>query len=189
MEKIKLYAYTDETGIDTAGRFFLVCVVLLEQSMADRVDKDLEGIEKKTGRDVIKWAKSSLDMRKRFIEKIVKLDSLKHCIFYSQFADDKKYLYMTAVSIARAIEKRGDGDYSVKVIVDALNDQEISKLRKYLKQLKVKYDTVRGMKDEQTAFLRLADALAGFIRDCIEDQPYTGRLFVLLKEKGIVSEV
>ena len=189
MNKVKLYAYVDETGQETGGRFFLVCIILIEQNMANEIEQDLDDIEKKTKRDATKWSKSSLDMRKRFIKKLIQLDSLKNCVLYSQFNNDKKYLYMTAVSIARAIEKSEKGDYSVKVVVDALNDKDIDKLRRYLKQLKVKYDSVRGMKDEQSAFLRLADALAGFVRDSIEDQPYTGRLFTLLKEKGIVSEV
>jgi hypothetical protein len=61
-------------------------------------------------------------------------------------------------------------------------------VRKDLKQLKVKYDTIRGMKDEQIVFLRLADCFAGFIRDYIEERTYTKELFEHLKRKGIIKE-
>jgi len=185
MEKVKLYSYADETGIETSGRFFLVAVILIEQSRAGEVEKDLEAIEKKTKKNLVKWSRSSLAVKKRFIGEVAKLEYLKNTVFYREFSDSKRYLYMIAVTIAEAIKARNDTNYAVKVIVDGLNDKDVEKLRKYLKQLKVKYDTIRGMKDEQTAFLRLADSMAGFARDYIEDQSYTQRLFTLLREKSI----
>jgi len=96
---------------------------------------------------------------------------------------------LTAVSIAKAIESKEEENYALKIIIDALNDRDVEKIRKNLKQLKVKYDIIRGMKDEQTVFLRLADSMAGFARDYIENQPYAQRLFMLLKERKIISEV
>jgi hypothetical protein len=57
-----------------------------------------------------------------------------------------------------------------------------------LKSLKIKYDTIRGMKDEQSAFLRLADCMAGFMRDYIEKKPYADDLFKVLRGKKIVIE-
>jgi hypothetical protein len=33
------------------------------------------------------------------------------------------------------------------------------------------------MKDEQSVFLRLADSMAGFIRDSIEEKPYAKKVF------------
>jgi len=50
MDKVKFYCYADETGIETGGRFFLVSVVLVEQSSADEIEKALEDIERKTER-------------------------------------------------------------------------------------------------------------------------------------------
>lgn len=163
MGKVKLYCYADETGLETSGRFFLVSVVLIEQSRVCEIEKALEDIERRTKKNLVKWSKSSLAVRTRFIEDISKLEQLRHSIFYTTFANNKKYLYLVAVSIAKAIEAKCENNYAVKVIVDALNDKDIEKMRKYLKQLKVKYDLIRGMKDEQTVFLRLADSIAGLL--------------------------
>ena len=94
-----------------------------------------------------------------------------------------------AIPIAKAIEAKHEENYAVKIVIDALSDKDVEKMRKYLKELKVKYDTIRGMKDEQTVFLRLADSMAGFTRDYIEEQVYTQRLFAILRKKEIISEV
>jgi hypothetical protein len=50
MEKIKLCSYVDETGQDTYGKNFLVCIVVLEQSVRDRLESIIEDIEIKTGK-------------------------------------------------------------------------------------------------------------------------------------------
>ena len=62
-------------------------------------------------------------------------------------------------------------------------------MRRELKRLQVKYDNIVGLKDEQSTFLRLADCFAGFIRDHIEGQDYTKKLFPLLERREIVSEI
>ena len=61
-------------------------------------------------------------------------------------------------------------------------------MRKCEVNLLIKYDTIRGMKDEQSAFLRLADCMAGFIRDYIEEKPYADELFKLLQGRKIIIE-
>jgi uncharacterized protein YgfB (UPF0149 family) len=47
---------------------------------------------------------------------------------------------------------------------------------------------VRGVKDESNSLIRLADALAGFVRDFIEGQSYTKELDRIFKiEKHIIE--
>jgi len=54
--------------------------------------------------------------------------------------------------------------------------------------LKITYNNIRGMKDEQSTFLRLADCIAGLLRDYIEKQEYAVELFKLLQNKKIIIE-
>jgi hypothetical protein len=63
------------------------------------------------------------------------------------------------------------------------------KMRRVLKLNQVHYDKVVGQKDEQSPFLRLADCLAGFIRDDVQGHRYTKELFLLLKQRGIITKV
>jgi len=44
----KLYYYVDETGQDTQGKFFLVCVVVVDTTFRDRVEKRLLAMEKRS---------------------------------------------------------------------------------------------------------------------------------------------
>ena len=50
----KLYAYVDESGQDTEGRFFVVSVVLFGTDR-DTVLARLEALEARTGKGRVKW--------------------------------------------------------------------------------------------------------------------------------------
>lgn len=45
------------------------------------------------------------------------------------------------------------------------------------------------MRDEQDAILRLADSMAGFLRDHIEGQKYTNKFMTIFQEKQIILEI
>ncbi len=81
------------------------------------------------------------------------------------------------------------GDYFVTVVIDGLNKREADLMRINLRGLGVKYKTIRGMKDEQSVFLRLADALAGFMRDYLEGESYAKKLFTGFERRKFIQEV
>lgn len=188
MQKTKLYCYVDETGQDTFGKFFLVSIVLMDLAIREGLAEKLESIEIKTGKKKTKWTKTSYGVRREFLKKIAYLAALRNSIFYSIYAETKTYTQLTSLSIAKAVLAKGENNYSVTVIIDGLTKADTEKVRRELKKLKVKYDNIRGMKDEQSVFLRLADCIAGFLRDYVEKQPYTKEIFALLKEKKIIVE-
>jgi len=189
MSNKKFYCYVDETGPDTRGKFFLVSVILTAQSDKDGLETIIEEIEERTGKKSIKWRKTGIDVRTRFLEEISRVKEMHSSVYYCVYADTTAYEQLTSISIAKAIQAKGEFDCSVTVIVDALTKKGIEKMRCELKRLQVKYDKIAGLKDEQNAFLRLADSFAGFIRDYLEGHPYTKDLFLLLKRRGIIAEV
>jgi hypothetical protein len=79
-------------------------------------------------------------------------------------------------------------EYVATIVIDGLTKKDTEKVKKDLRSLKIRYDAIRGMKDEQSAFLRLADCMAGFIRDYREKKPYADELFKLLRGKKIAIE-
>lgn len=178
---LKLYCYTDETGQDTKGRFFLVSIVIAEKDNLEMIKQKITGIEAKTKGDK-KWTKTNNREKKNFIEEIFKLNALKGHIFYCRYKNTFTYIPLTAFSIGKAIiqeTKDYQEDYKANVIIDGLqkHDQEI--VRRELKVLNIKYDKIKiGLDDEQEVLLRLADAMAGFIRDYFENRKYL---------KGLVS--
>jgi hypothetical protein len=76
----------------------------------------------------------------------------------------------------------------VTVIIDGLNDKERDVVREELKKLKIKYRKIRGMKDEQNIFLRLSDAMAGFLREVHEGETYTKGLIKRFRGASIITE-
>ena len=184
----KIYCFVDETGQDTAGRLFLVVVVLKEKSNIEELEKQLLNLEVRTGKRLFKWGKTSHDTRVNYFSAIKNIAVLKKAIFYSIYTQTKEYTVLTALTIAKSVLAQG-GKGEVKIIIDGLNAKEMEKVRRELKSLKIKYQKIRGMKDEQSVFLRLADAAAGLLRDSYEKQDYAKFLVEKLKTKGILAEV
>jgi hypothetical protein len=85
-------------------------------------------------------------------------------------------LDLMTLSTARAILQRTEGSFSATVLVDGLSNQtEVRHFTHILRSLRITIRKVRGMKDESNSLIRLADALAGFVRDFIEGQLYFTR--------------
>ena len=57
-------------------------------------------------------------------------------------------------------------------MIDGLDKKEEQQIAKQLKRSGVVYKKVRGARDEGNAWIRLADAIAGFSWDVYEDKPY-----------------
>jgi hypothetical protein len=184
----KLYCYVDETGQDTKGKLFLVAIVLREINSLVALESELLEIEQKTGKKKLKWKKTSKSIKKSYLNEIVQVKRLKHSIFYSIYLDSKKYSWLIAQTVARTVQKEKSLNCSVIVIIDGLNNKDREVVRKVLKESKIKYRKIRGMRDEQSVFLRLADAMAGFLRDAVEGQEYTRLLLKNLQALQIVTK-
>jgi hypothetical protein len=48
---------------------------------------------------------------------------------------------------------------------------------------------VQGQRDESDEFIRLADAIAGFVRDALEGDPRMGVLFERARRQRLIAEV
>ena len=70
-----------------------------------------------------------------------------------------------------------------------LRESEVWRFTRVLRGLRIPVRKVRGMKDESSSLVRLADALAGFIRDSLEGQPYAKELDQALKVAGRTTEL
>ncbi|MEK9143342.1 MAG: DUF3800 domain-containing protein [Patescibacteria group bacterium] len=189
MSTTKLYCFVDETGQDTKGTFFLVVVVLKDSKTLDQLEQRLIAAEEFSGKRKQKWNKSHHAAKQQYLNALTHEKTLKESIYYSQYRETKAYVLFTALTIAKAVLAQRNNDYTVTVIIDGLNDKERDLVRTELKKLDIKYRKIRGMGDEQSAFLRLADAMAGFLRDSIEGESYTVGLMPRFIQKGIIVEI
>jgi len=181
-----MYCYVDESGQHTQGDFFSVAVVIVNTIEArDNTERMLLAMERKTGKGSTKWAKTHYVKKTQYLQAITTITELKGCLFYSIYTDTQDYVSLTVDTIAQAVRQHAIDKYKVTVVIDGLSKRvEQQQIAKQLKQEGVAYKKVRGAKDENSTWIRLADAIAGFSRDVYEDKPYTQNLYSEIQKKG-----
>ena len=186
-KKQKLYCYVDETGQDTFGQLFLVSVVITG-SERDDLRRQLRKIEKESGKKQKKWKSARPEQRRNYIQALLAIKKLTGHLYIAAYKDTKTYVDLTILSIAKSLHDFIEKPYEVTVLVDGLKQSERFRFAAGLQKLRVKVRKVRGLKDEADEFIRLADALAGFVRDAQEGDPVMKRLYNEALRKGLIKE-
>lgn len=186
---IKICCYVDETGTDTNGALFIVgTVVTVEEPETLRAA--LERIEKESGKNRHKWIKAENTRREAYIRKLIDEPLFRNCLFYSSFEDSTAYISLTRKAVAAAILACAGDDHRVTVYVDALQKTQIDQFRVGLSRLGISVRKVRGVRDEESdALMRLADALAGFVRAARDGKAPYAELYKRAVEEGVLRHV
>lgn len=193
---IKLYCYVDETGQDTNGKLFIVVAVVVAAER-DQLNDYLERAEKSSGIGRKKWvrAKASVAARDSYLE-ATNTRGLQGKVFYSvhEAVGTGSFEDLTVLAVAKAVnlyrERLGIGeDYKATVTIDGLKRMEQLRVSKSLRELGVLTKKVRGGRDESEPIIRLADRIAGLIRDSIEDGRGLGRARSQLEKQGVISRL
>lgn len=180
----KLYCYVDETGQDTKGELFLVSIVITENDY-EVLEKILDEIERKSQKGKDKWSGSSIKRRLAYLELIIDNKQFRDKIRYAHYHDSKAYQELTIQATAKAILERANDNYEATVLIDGLGRTERWVVASGLRRLHVKVRKVRGMNDQSSSIMRLADTMAGFIRSCIEGN----KRFIPLYEKALKLKI
>lgn len=95
---------------------------------------------------------------------------LKIC--YSVYKETKEYKALTILTVAKAMNKVDPGHNAIfTLLVDGLNEKDQRYYGAELCGLGLHPRKIRGIKkDENDAFIRLADSICGFIRDIKENE-------------------
>lgn len=97
------------------------------------------------------------------------MNVLPQHIAYLESFNSIDYENMVAYAIARALQVYTKvfliDSYKSTIIVDGLKKFEVKRMSRMIRVNGVTTHVVRGMKDESNALLRLADSIAGAIRD------------------------
>lgn len=187
----KLYCYVDESGQDTKGKIFIVSVVVMGNER-DELLRTCEEFEEKSGKGKVKWRKSSYKSRLDYISYIFSDKRFKARIRYEVFQNRKLYDSATIEGIAHAIKwHKPSEQFTTLVYVDGLAKAKRHDYGAMLRRLGIPNRKVQGVsKDENNALIRLADAVAGFIRDIADGQ--TGKikdLFTKAEDARVIIEV
>ena len=185
----KIYCYVDESGQDTKGKFFIVSLVVTGKER-DQLNKELIRIETETNKKSTKWSKTKKEIQIQYIERVFQSPKFKNKIHYVLKEDTKAYQEITVLAVATAINKAKNQDnYKASVYIDGLDKFEVRKISVKLRQIGIKTEKVRGIRDESSAFIRLADAIAGLIGRSKKavSVNYTHTLIDLGRKKNVLN--
>jgi len=185
----KLYCYVDETGQDTQGDLFIVSVVVTEAEREDLI-KQLEEIERATGKGRRKWMKTRKETKSEYIRRILNTPAFKGKLNYALYRNTVDYLSSTVLAIAKAMTFYADGNYKTTVFIDGLPKSQTQWFGKELRHLHIRTEKVRGVrKEEADALMRLADAVCGFVRAALEGQEEMAKVLDKAKAESYVREL
>lgn len=185
----KLYCYLDETGQDTQGRLFVVAAVITGDAR-DSVRRLLERLEYVSGKGQKKWSKATRAQRQAYMTQVLQAPALHARLFYGHFRQTTTYLPCVLHTAAHAVTTVAAGaDYRATVLIDGLPREERFRVGAGLRQLQVAVRRVRGLRDESDAFIRLADAVAGFVRRHLEGHADVTPLFENAVRRQVLREV
>ena len=161
----------DETGQDTQGEIFVVSVVVTGQQR-DTLLRLCEQLEKVSGKQKDKWGAAKHERRMRYLGHVFADDRFKGILRYTVFRQTRNYDAATGSAIARAVrDTRPIGNYKTLIYVDGLSKTKRHEYAVNLRHLGLSVRQVRGIaRDESNSLIRLADALAGFVRDALEGE-------------------
>lgn len=191
MEKTKLYCYVDENGQDTLGRIFVVSVVAVGKQR-DELLVLCEQLEQVSEKRKDKWGATKHDRRMKYLRYIFADERFKGALRYELFYNTRDYDTSTITAIASAVRWRQFIDkYVAFVYVDGLTKTKRREYGAKLRHLGLIVYQVQGIaRDETNVLTRLADAVAGFVRDAIDGQSEEIKsLFQKAKRDGILIEI
>jgi hypothetical protein len=163
----KLYCYVDETGQDTKGRFYIV-VAIATTEPREQLYEALEAAEHESGKGKLKWSKNSTSKRDAYIAKTLQAGIRLH-VYYQIFEGpelsyEMTTVYATASAINAFVLREQITDYKATIIIDGLPRSMQGRVGKLLRNAGIKTKSVRGERDEANPGVRLADAVAGLLR-------------------------
>lgn len=162
----KLYCYVDESGQDTKGTLFVVALVVAGEAR-EQVRALLQQIEENSGKHK-KWKKTIPAKKIAYLERVLGLPALKGKLLYAHYQQTTNYSDLIMDTIAKGIHTTVRGAYTATVLIDALGKHQRKTVGAQLRKRHIHLEKVRGLTDENDEFIRLADTLAGFVRDAIE---------------------
>jgi uncharacterized protein DUF3800 len=186
--KQKIYCYVDESGQDTEGLLFLVTVVVASEEREVLI-REAEKIEQASGKSLKKWHRAEFTRRVEYIKAILSSPLFTRSLFFAHYTESKAYLDLTVYATARAILQRAQGPYKATVVVDGLSRTDVPRFARGLRALHIAVHKVRGTKDESDALIRLADALAGFVRDYLAEEAYARELYRTLHAERVLKKL
>ena len=185
-KKTKLTGYVDGSGHHAASAWFVVALVLIKNEEREALQRRLQEIEGRSGKSK-KWRKTTKAKRRAYIQAIVQ-SFPPGKVFYlarpqERVGDHKAFWIDTVV---RALVRHAPPAYEITLFSDDINKEEQENIRTELRRQGIAVRKVRRLSDQKDEFIRLADAVAGFVRSALEGLEFVP-LFQQARQRGVLE--
>lgn len=165
--KQKLYCFVDESGQDSLGKIFIVSIVVTgpEYMELEKLCLKLETVSEK---GKVKWHGSRRKNRLLFMGEIIDSSKFTGKLCFTVHTDitTSDFDFHTAVSIAETLHAKQTADQvSSEVYVDGLTKSKRPQYALQLRKLGISNARLHRATNQSSPLIRLADSLAGLIRD------------------------
>lgn len=151
---------------------------MLTDNGQNELEAMLEKIETTTGKKTAKWVKTRDKTRQAYANALIEQE-LPGMIYAKKYTTTSKGGFdelevlatAQAVNVYREEHKISEDNYKVTVTVDGLSKAVAIRMGSDFRKLGVRTRRVIGKKDEASAIIRLADAIAGLMREAEEGRP------------------
>ena len=150
----------------------------------------LEKIEREAGKRTPSWHRTKATVKAAYLERVLASPLLVGKVFYAVRKDTTSYRDETIQTIARAIQAaKTSTRYKASIFIDGLTRPEFRDVGPALRRIGVAREKVRGVRDESDALIRLADAIAGLVRENLEGIAYAQKFYRLGRRNDVLQLV
>jgi hypothetical protein len=163
--------------------------VLISVEENERLEWLMVRLEGETGKKG-KWQKTDDKVKRLFLHALIAhTEDLKGHIFIEHFYRISDYGDATVKAIVGSIRASGFAYERAIIYVDGLSRSMVGRVAVHIRRYGIKTEKIKGLKDEQSALIRLCDAIAGFVRDYLEGEAYAKQLFAEFLRSELIKEI
>ena len=135
--------------------------------------------------------KATPRQRLAYLTAVFQLPALHGRMFAAHFTETTTYLPCILTTVTAAVTAGAAGQPSrVTILIDGLQKtlrQDVAAaLRAQLQPRQIRLEKVRGLDEQSDALMRLADAMAGFVRHALEGRPALAPLLAESHRQGVI---
>ncbi|MDD5467984.1 MAG: hypothetical protein PHS96_09260 [Anaerolineales bacterium] len=134
-------------------------------------------------------AKSDDAKRSVHIKKALSTPAFKGNMYYALYKATTDYADKTIQTTVRAVKTHIQEPYKATIIVDGLRKSERRTFATQLRKRGIRTQKVRGATEQADIFVRLADALCGFLRDALTGRKDFRRFMDKAITEGYLSQI
>jgi hypothetical protein len=173
----KLYCFVDESGQDSVAQpgkklaLFVVAIVMVSDDQLS-LKSVCEQYEQRSRKRASPWHKARYDYRLAYIRRVVGDKRFRGVLHYQFIEQPAKAFFdsYTLQGIANILSESFKDDAVLKEIyVDGLTRSKQADYGIELRRMGARRATFHRITDQASAFIRLADALAGLVREAEEE--------------------